>query len=170
MKEKLFSYISFYQWWKSIDKPILSLILILFLAGLFFSLVSTSLIASDKLDTNTYFFFFKHTVFVFFGFFLIFILSFIPEKEITPKILQNSILLSLLGPLLGPSGLYYAISNSGVHPGEVSFTCVELLPYILGIPLGIRNDRMSSVAIDILIVVLLNDLVYMNGLNSFISY
>ena len=82
MKEKLFSYISFYQWWKSIDKPILSLILILFLAGLFFSLVSTSLIASDKLDTNTYFFFFKHTVFVFFGFFLIFILSFIPEKEI----------------------------------------------------------------------------------------
>ena len=82
MKEKLFSYISFYQWWKSIDKPILSLILILFSAGLFFSLVSTSLIASDKLDTNTYFFFFKHTVFVFFGFFLIFILSFIPEKEI----------------------------------------------------------------------------------------
>ncbi len=82
MKEKLFSYISFYQWWKSIDKPILSLILILFLAGLFFSLVSTSLIASDKLDTNTYFFFFKHTVFVFFGFSLIFILSFIPEKEI----------------------------------------------------------------------------------------
>ena len=33
-----------------------------------------------------------------------------------------------------------------------------MLPYILGIPLGIRNDRMSSVAIDILIVVLLNDL------------
>ena len=82
MKEKLFSYISFYQWWKSIDKPILSLILLLFLVGLFFSLVSTSLIASDKLDTNTYFFFFKHTVFVFFGFFLIFFLSFIPEKEI----------------------------------------------------------------------------------------
>ena len=46
-----------------------------------------------------------------------------------------------------------------------------MLPYILGIPLlGIRNDRMSSVAIDILIVVLHNDLVYMNGLNSFISY
>ena len=46
-----------------------------------------------------------------------------------------------------------------------------MLPYILGIPLGIRDDRMSSVAIDILIVVLLNDLlVYMNGLNSFISY
>ena len=45
-----------------------------------------------------------------------------------------------------------------------------MLPYILGIPLGIHNDRMSSVAIGILIVVLLNDLVYMNGLNSFISY
>ena len=69
MKEKLFSYISFYQWWKSIDKPILSLILILFLAGLFFSLVSTSLIASDKLDTNTYFFFLNIQFLFFLAFF-----------------------------------------------------------------------------------------------------
>ena len=104
MKEKLFSYISFYQWWKSIDKPILSLILILFLVGLFFSLVSTSLIASDKLDTNTYFFFFKHTVFVFLGFFLIFFLSFIPEKEIyriSVIFFCLSLVLLLLVPIIG---------------------------------------------------------------------
>jgi cell division protein FtsW len=104
MKEKLFSYISFYQWWKSIDKPILSLILILFLAGLFFSLVSTSLIASDKLDTNTYFFFFKHIVFVFFGFFLIFFLSFIPEKEIyriSVIFFCLSLVLLFLVPIIG---------------------------------------------------------------------
>ena len=31
----------------------------LFIIGLFFSLVSTSLIASNKLDTNSYFFFFN---------------------------------------------------------------------------------------------------------------
>ena len=104
MKEKLFSYISFYQWWKSIDKPILSLILLLFLVGLFFSLVSTSLIASDKLDTNTYFFFFKHNFFVFFGFFLIFFFSFIPEKEIyriSIIFFCLSLILLLLVPIVG---------------------------------------------------------------------
>ena len=82
MKENFFSYISYYQWWKSIDKFILSLILFLFLIGLFFSLVSTSLIASDKLETNTYFFFFKHTIFVIIGFFIIFLLSFLKEKQL----------------------------------------------------------------------------------------
>ena len=45
--------------WKNIDKSILSLIILLFSLGLFFSLVSTSLIASDKLDTNSYYFFFN---------------------------------------------------------------------------------------------------------------
>ena len=48
----------YYVWWKNIDKTIFLLILLLFSLGLFFSLVSTSLIASDKLDTNNYFFFF----------------------------------------------------------------------------------------------------------------
>ena len=47
----------YYRWWKDIDKTILLLIVLLFSLGLFFSLVSTSLIASDKLDTNNYFFF-----------------------------------------------------------------------------------------------------------------
>ena len=43
---------NFYNWWKNIDKYILFIILGLFFLGLFFSLVSTSLIASDKLNTN----------------------------------------------------------------------------------------------------------------------
>ena len=104
MREKLFSYISFYQWWKSIDKPILSLIIILFLVGLFFSLVSTSLIASDKLDTNSYFFFFKHAVFVFFGLFIIFFFSFISEKEIyriSVICFCLSLILLFLVPIIG---------------------------------------------------------------------
>ena len=50
----------YYEWWKNIDKFIFSLIILLFVTGLFFSLVSTSLIVSDKLDTNDYSFFFKH--------------------------------------------------------------------------------------------------------------
>jgi cell division protein FtsW len=50
--------INYYNWWKNIDKSILSLIILLFGLGLFFSLASTSLIASNKLDTNSYYFFF----------------------------------------------------------------------------------------------------------------
>ena len=65
----------YYQWWKNIDKSIFLLISLLFVIGLFFSLVSTSLIASDKLDTNSYFFFFKHLIYVLIGIFLIFIFS-----------------------------------------------------------------------------------------------
>ena len=52
---KIFNF--YYGWWKNIDKFILFLILLLFGLGLFFSLVSTSIIASDKLNTNTYYFF-----------------------------------------------------------------------------------------------------------------
>ena len=56
---------NFYDWRKNVDKYILVLILGLFLLGLFFSLVSTSLIASDKLNTNSYYFFIKHLIFIF---------------------------------------------------------------------------------------------------------
>ena len=59
----------------NIDKSIFLLISLLFVIGLFFSLVSTSLIASDKLDTNSYFFFFKHLIYVLIGIFLIFMFS-----------------------------------------------------------------------------------------------
>ena len=68
--------INYYNWWKNIDKTILSLIILLFGLGLFFSLVSTSLIASNKLDTNSYYFFFKHLFFIGIGIiFLIFFSS-----------------------------------------------------------------------------------------------
>ena len=65
----------YYQWWKNIDKSIFILISLLFTIGLFFSLVSTSLVASDKLDTNSYFFFFKHLIYVLIGICIIFIFS-----------------------------------------------------------------------------------------------
>src|SRR6056300_1670629 len=65
----------YYKWWKNIDKPILILVVLLFTIGLFFSLVSTSLIASDKLDTNSYFFFFKHLIYVLMGIIIIFLIS-----------------------------------------------------------------------------------------------
>ena len=72
----------YYKWWKNLDKFIFSLIILLFLIGLFFSLVSTSLIVSDKLDTNDYLFFFKHLTIVFLGVFLIFIFSSINQEKL----------------------------------------------------------------------------------------
>ena len=72
----------YYQWWKNIDKSIFFLITLLFTIGLFFSLVSTSLIASDKLDTNSYFFFFKHLIYIFIGIFIIFIFSSLKTNQL----------------------------------------------------------------------------------------
>ncbi len=71
---------NFYDWWKNIDKYIFSLILILFFLGLFFSLVSTSLIASDKLDTNSYYFFIKHFSFIILGITILIIFSFLKDE------------------------------------------------------------------------------------------
>ena len=72
----------FYRWWKNIDKSIFFLITLFFAIGLFFSLVSTSLIASDKLDTNSYFFFFKHLFYICIGIFIIFIFSSINTEQL----------------------------------------------------------------------------------------
>ncbi len=72
----------YYNWWKNIDKIIFSLIVFLFSLGLFFSLVSTSLIASDKLDTNNYFFFFKHLAYVFIGIVTLVFFSSLSEKNL----------------------------------------------------------------------------------------
>ena len=72
----------YYNWWKNIDKTIFTLIIFLFIFGLFFSLVSTSLIASDKLETNDYFFFFKHLIYIFLGIGLILFFSSINQKNL----------------------------------------------------------------------------------------
>jgi cell division protein FtsW len=72
----------FYHWWKNIDKSIFFIITLLFVIGLFFSLVSTSLIASDKLDTNSYFFFFKHLIYIGIGISIIFIFSSLSTEQL----------------------------------------------------------------------------------------
>ncbi len=82
MQNNNFLYKFYYQWWKSIDKSIFLLITFLFAIGLFFSLVSTSLIASDKLDTNSYFFFFKHLIYICVGIIIIFIFSSINTDQL----------------------------------------------------------------------------------------
>ena len=82
MQNNIFFFKFYYEWWKNIDKSILLLISLLFAIGLFFSLVSTSLIASDKLNTNSYFFFFKHLIYIFIGIIIIFIFSSLKTNQL----------------------------------------------------------------------------------------
>ena len=97
-------YKSYYEWWKNIDKTLFILILLLFSLGLFFSLVSTSLIASDKLDTNNYFFFFKHLIFIFIGVIVLIFFSSLSEKNLfkfSTYLFFMSLFLLFLVPILG---------------------------------------------------------------------
>jgi cell division protein FtsW len=94
----------YYQWWKNIDKFLFSIIILLFLIGLFFSLVSTSLIASDKLNTNNYSFFLKHLIFIVLGVGLIFIFSLIDQENlmnISLVIFLLSLVTLFLVPIIG---------------------------------------------------------------------
>ena len=104
MENNLSIYNLYYKWWKNVDKLILFLIILLFSTGLFFSLVSTSLLVSDKLDTNDYAFFFKHLSFVFLGITIIFILSSIDEEKllkISPLVFILTLIFLFLVPFIG---------------------------------------------------------------------
>ena len=104
MEYKKRIYSLYYEWWKNIDKFIFSLIILLFLVGLFFSLVSTSLIVSDNLDTNDYSFFFKHLFFIILGITVIFIFSSIDQKKLfkySIVVFFISLVFLLLVPLIG---------------------------------------------------------------------
>ena len=97
-------YKSYYGWWKNIDKTLFILIILLFSLGLFFSLVSTSLIASNKLDTNNYFFFFKHLIFIFIGMIVLIFFSTLSEKNLfrfSIYLFFISVFLLFLVPILG---------------------------------------------------------------------
>ena len=98
------AYKLYYGWWKNIDKTIFLLVIFLFSLGLFFSLVSTSLIASDKLNTNNYFFFFKHLTYIFLGITIVIFFSFLSEKnlfKISIFLFFISLFFLLLVPIFG---------------------------------------------------------------------
>jgi cell division protein FtsW len=94
----------YYEWWKNIDKTLFVLIIFLFSLGLFFSLVSTSLIASDKLDTNNYFFFFKHFLYILIGITVLIFFSSLSKKnlfKISSYLFFISLFFLFLVPILG---------------------------------------------------------------------
>ena len=92
------------KWWRNVDKQILFLFIFLLLLGLFFSFSSTTSIMSEKLNKQTYFFFIKHLIFVFFSLVLIFLIS-IQEKNKLIKLLFFlffiSIFILALVPIFG---------------------------------------------------------------------
>ncbi len=94
----------YYGWWKNIDKTIFLLILLFFSLGLFFSLASTSLIASNKLDTNTYFFFFKHLAYIFLGVGILIFFSSMNQKnlfKLSIFLFFISLIFLILVPIIG---------------------------------------------------------------------
>ena len=104
MEYRRYLYNLYYDWWKNVDKFIFSLIILLFFVGLFFSLVSTSLIVSDKLDTNDYSFFFKHLTFILLGLLIIFSFSSIDQEKLlklSTIIFLFSLLFLILVPFIG---------------------------------------------------------------------
>ena len=104
MINKLDIYNNYYSWWKNIDKTILIFIISFFITGLFFSLASTSLIASDRLNTNSYYFFIKHLVFILLGLSIMFLFSLIKEDfliKISIILFALSFLLLLAVPFIG---------------------------------------------------------------------
>ena len=89
------------SWWRNIDKTILSLILLLFFLGLFFSFSSTSSLIGEKLNKESYFFFLKHFVFVGTALIIVFFIS-LQKREIIKAYLPYFFLISLLILFLVP--------------------------------------------------------------------
>jgi len=92
------------KWWRNIDKQILFLFVSLFLLGLFFSFSSTSSVAAEKMNKQTYFFFLKHLIFVSISLFFLVLISIQDKNKLIiflPYLFLFSLLLLVLIPLLG---------------------------------------------------------------------
>ena len=92
------------KWWRNVDKQILFLFIFLFSLGLFISFSSTSSVAAEKINKQTYFFFLKHLIFVLLSLFFIVFIS-IQEKKrlikLLPFLFTISVILLCLVPIFG---------------------------------------------------------------------
>ena len=92
------------NYWRSLDKKILTCFFILFFLGIFFSFSSTSSLAGERLDKDNYFFFTKHLIFTFLAITIMIIISAV-KTEIFVKLVfplfSISFLLLALVPIIG---------------------------------------------------------------------
>ena len=92
------------RYWRNIDKKILLSFILLFFLGLFFSSASTSSLAGERLNTDYYFFFSKHFVFVVISLSIMFFISLIDINKFKKLIVPVFIILFIaliLVPLIG---------------------------------------------------------------------
>ena len=126
-------YYLYYNWWKNLDKLIFFLIISLFLLGLFFSLVSTSIIASDKLNTNSYYFFFKHLIFIVISLFILISFYFLEKNKLINLCLISFVITMLFLCLVPFIGIEVKGSKRWIDLGILPrFQPIELLkPFII---------------------------------------
>ena len=94
----------FADWFRNIDKTLIIIVVVLFFLGLFFSFSSTSSIVAEKLNTQNYYFFIKHLIFVLMALGFIFFISFQKKeviKKIFPYIFFITLVLLFLVPFFG---------------------------------------------------------------------
>ena len=196
MINKLNIYENYYSWWKNIDKTILFIIISFFVAGLFFSLVSTSLIASDRLNTNSYYFFIKHLIFIFFGLLIMFLFSLVKENyliKLSIIFFILSFLFLLLVPIIGieikgskrwldlpflprfqPVELikpfYIVILSSLLNHQKYNLYFKYLLTLFLIIPIILLLISQPDIGQSILIILTWLALVFVSGINLIIFF
>ncbi len=92
------------KWWRILDKQIFFCIIILLFLGLLVSFSSTSLIVSERLEQQSYYFFIKHLTFVLFSVLVLFFISIQDVKTIKRFLIPTFLFLLfllLLVPLVG---------------------------------------------------------------------
>ena len=103
MQKKLINF-EFKDFWRNLDKNILTGFLILFFLGLFFSLSSTSSLAGERLNKTYYFFFSKHLIFTLLALMVMFFISAIQTSLLKQLIIPTFVMifiLLILVPIIG---------------------------------------------------------------------
>jgi len=87
------------NYWRDIDKTIFVSFILLFILGVFFSFVSTSTLAGERLNKDYYFFFSKHLIFAISAIFLMILISSI-RLDFFKKILIPIFIIALISLIL----------------------------------------------------------------------
>jgi len=136
------------KWWRILDKQIFFCIIILLFLGLFISFASTSLIVSEKLAQQTYYFFIKHFIFVIFSIIILLIISIQKIENIKKFLLPVSLFLFFLLILVPFIGVEVKGSRRWLELGNfIRFQPIELLKpfFVLLIARILILDNFSSV-------------------------
>jgi len=187
---------NYYSWWKNVDKTILILIISFFIAGLFFSLVSTSLIASDRLNTNSYYFFIKHLGFILLGLSIMFVFSLVQEDfliKISIILFILSLFLLFLVPIIGQEvkgskrwldlpllprfqpvelikPFYIVILASLLNNQKYNLYLKYLLSLFLIVPIILLLISQPDIGQSLLIIFTWLALIFVSGINLFIFF